>query len=262
VSDPLTSWAEALASLALPAEILAQAPRSPFAFDPAVFAARVAEARRSDSLARRWAAADLPDRGRVLDVGCGAGAAGLALVPPASVVHGVDQSPDMLAELRRQAAAIGVAVETTEGNWPEVAPRVPPADVVVCHHVLYNVAALEPFLAELDRHARHRVVVVVSAEHPLAWMGPLWRRFWGIERPSGPRAEDLVAAVTSLGYPVEAGWDEEPVLPGTDDEAAEVCRRLCLPEDRRDEVAAALAAHPRPSSRRLCVLRWSPRAAD
>jgi hypothetical protein len=44
-------------------------------------------------------------------------------------------------------APVGVAAD---------APRVA---VVVCHHLLYNVSELAPFIAGLDGHAEGRVVV-------------------------------------------------------------------------------------------------------
>src|SRR5581483_5660559 len=109
----------------------------------------------------------LPDKGSVLDVGCGGGSASLALVPPAGLITGVDASRDMLTEYAAGAAQRGVAHHEVEGTWPDIEDRVDPHDVVVCHHVLYNVADLAPFVRALTDKARQRVVVELTDKHPL-----------------------------------------------------------------------------------------------
>ena len=102
------------------------------------------------------AARHLPPGGVVLDVGAGGGAASLPLAGVAGRLVAVDESPEMVASFLAAAEAAGVPAEGVEGRWPEVAGRVGPADVVVCHHVLYNVADLAPFAAALTGHARRR----------------------------------------------------------------------------------------------------------
>ena len=57
---------------------------------------------------------------------------------------GVDRDPAMLASFTTSAAAAGVRSATVQGEWPDVAIDTPVADVVVCHHVVYNVADIEP----------------------------------------------------------------------------------------------------------------------
>ncbi|MHB8510630.1 MAG: ATP-binding protein [Actinomycetota bacterium] len=57
------------------------------------------------------------------------------------------------------------------------------ADVVVCHHVLYDVADIVPFVHALTEHALNHVVIEIFDEHPVAWMNPLWRELHGIGRP-------------------------------------------------------------------------------
>jgi SAM-dependent methyltransferase len=92
----------------------------------------------------REAARHLPAGGSVLDVGAGGGAASLPLADLAGRLVAVDESADMVAAFLAAAEAAGVPASGVEGHWPEVAGRVDPADVVVCHHVLYNVADLAP----------------------------------------------------------------------------------------------------------------------
>ncbi len=258
-------WADRLQRWAIPDEILAQAPRSPWQHDTATFAV-------DDTLDRNTPAAEiaravLPAKGgSVLDVGCGGGRAALSLVPPAELLTGVDQSSAMLESFTSAAAEVGVHATTLEGSWPDIADQTPVADVVVCHHVAYNVAEIEPFLLALTEHARLAVVLVLPPRHPLSAWNEAWRHFWGLERPTEPTADDLAEVLTDLGLDAER-WDvpRPPLARATSDVAAQVAsarRRLCLTEDRDDEVAAYLDAHEPQWSGTNVVFRWPGAAGD
>jgi two-component system response regulator MprA len=65
--------------------------------------------------------------------------------------------------------------------------------------VLYNVAEVEPFVLALTDHARLAVVVEISPQHPMSAWSPAFEHFWGIERPTGPTADDLIGVITELG---------------------------------------------------------------
>ena len=186
--------------------------------------------------------------GSVIDVGSGAGAASLPLAARASRITAVDTDPAMLSSLTGIADGLEVnsdraEIVTVAGRWPDVADRVPVADVVVCHHVLYNVMDLRPFVEALSEHARVRVVVEMTEHHPIEPMNPLWLRFHGLERPEGPTWEDAVAAISSLGHDVNVErWDAAPLhtYESFDEMVAYHRRRLCLPSSSDPEVAAAL----------------------
>src|SRR2546426_6212506 len=136
-------WNEALRSLSIPPAILAAAPESPRGSDADLFRLRTEFALRGDlSPSNRRALEALPLGGSVLDVGVGAGAASLPLASRASLILGVDPAPDMLSCFERCAAMVGVRVEAVLGSWPEIASQIQPADVVVCHHVVYQVGDL------------------------------------------------------------------------------------------------------------------------
>jgi SAM-dependent methyltransferase len=227
-------WREQLAAWAIPPEILASAPEPPWGFPVELF--RV-EAHTPDTPSRATAAEALPDGGSVLDVGCGGGAASLALVPPAALVIGVDSAPGMLEEYAAGAAARALAHREVAGDWPDVAADVDTCDVVVCHHVLYNVADVTPFVSALSDHARHRVVVELTAAHPLTASAPLWRHFHGLERPDGPGAELAVEALRELGVDAHTQQWSRPAR----DVPRQVYvrlnrRRLCLPQSAEPEV--------------------------
>lgn len=226
-------WAEELAAWAIPAEILAAAPESPYGFPSEVFRSRANRATAGGDPSSRRALEALADGGVVLDIGAGGGAASLPLAPPATRLVAVDPSADLLAGFREDAATRGIDAGTVEGSWPEVASATEVADVVVCHHVLYNVADLGPFVRALDDHARGRVVVELTDEHPLAWMRDLWLVFHGIERPVGPTAEDARDAIAALGFDVRREDRLRSELAGgfaaRADAVALVRRRLCLP---------------------------------
>src|SRR5947199_335973 len=202
--DACAHWAEALCSWSLPARIRHVAPAGARSPDPVIFRRRAEFSMRQGPTAfRRRALEALPDQGTVLDVGVGAGAGSLPLAPPAQRVVGVDRSEAMLREFRSCAEAFGISVVAILGVWPDVAHEVDIADVVVCQHVLYQVANLSPFVKALGSHARQRVVIELTAHHPQAWTADLWLRFHGLERPTHPTADDAEAALQELGLPVE-----------------------------------------------------------
>jgi SAM-dependent methyltransferase len=198
----------------------------------------------------------LPDGGSVLDVGCGGGAASFALVPPAARVVGVDSTPAMLEEYAAAADRRGVAHSEVEGAWPNVARAVGRVDVVVCHHVFYNVADLAPFVTALTGAAGRRVVVEMTASHPLTASAPLWRHFHGIERPAGPTADLAVAALREIGVvPQVRAWSRPPREVPREAYARLNRRRLCLPVEAEPEVDRVMA-DPATAHRDVVTIWW------
>ena len=118
-------WREQLESWAIPAEILAAAPESPYGFpDGALPDEGRADATRAEPTPTTLRALErLPEGGRVLDVGCGGGATSLPLAGRAGVLVGVDAQEDMLEGFLANARAAGVDAEAVHGRWPDVAER-------------------------------------------------------------------------------------------------------------------------------------------
>ena len=257
VSTAADRWAAALAGWAIPDEIVAAAPESPWGFPPALFQASEADV-GADTPSRRWAVEALPAGGVVLDVGAGGGAASIPLCPPAGRLVAVDESAGMLDSLAERAEGLGVDHHEVQGHWPEVAPSVPVADVVVCHHVFYNVPGLAAFALALTDHARHRVVAELTARHPLTAQAGLWRHFHGIDRPDGPTADDAVAVLREAGLDVVAERFVVPARPRPDraERVAFVRRRLCLTRDRDVELDALLPADDALLRPREAVALW------
>jgi SAM-dependent methyltransferase len=244
LDELLGRWRDDLGAWAIPEDIASAVTESPWVLPAQVFARRadrLAHAPAGASYQREWEV--LEPAGTVLDIGSGAGAACLPLAPRAASVTAVDSDERMLALLAERAGAIGLDLRTVPGRWPDAAAQVPPADLVACHHVVYNVPDLRPFLEALTGHARRRVVVEMTAVHPLAVLNPLWLRFHGLTRPTGPTAADLLAIVSEMGLnarhtewsrPAEADYASFAELVDV------TRRRLCLPPERASEVEAAL----------------------
>jgi SAM-dependent methyltransferase len=242
--DPLDAWREALASWAIPDQILAAAPESPWLLPPGLFARRAdAQIERPTGVALARAAEALPAAGTVLDVGAGAGAASLPLTAAARLIA-VDERPDMLSELEARAARRGLATAAIAGRWPDVAAQAPPADVVVSSHVLYNVPDVGPFLVALHEHARRRVVVEITARHPLSVLNPLWRKFHDIERPERPTWRDAASAIRALGIDPSVETYRRPAGAASAVSFEALVRatriRLCLAPELDPAVATAL----------------------
>jgi len=239
----LDEWREALASWALPEEILARTPASPWTYPVSLFRRSAEEAlTEPPSLSNLRALEALPQGGTVLDVGSGAGAASLPLSRRAGRIVAVDTSEEMLAAFSELADGARVAHAEVFGPWPDSVADAEPADVVVCNHVLYNVADLEPFVRALSDHALRRVVVEITEEHPRAWANHLWKRFHHLDRPDRPTAEDAAAVLREMEIePQREDWTPPPGAGEPLDEIVALVReRLCLTPDRDGEIIAAL----------------------
>src|SRR5947209_18734780 len=178
-------WREALASWAIPAPILAQAPEDPWALPVALFESD----QRGRTQSHRRALEALTPGDDVLDVGAGRCAMSLPLRPPARRIIAVDGSPAMLDNSPADATVLG--------RWPDVAPQVGHAAGVVCGHVLYNVPDLGPFIKALEAAARRRVVIEITQAHPRtrAVEAELWQHFWKLTRPTGPTWNHALAVL-------------------------------------------------------------------
>jgi SAM-dependent methyltransferase len=243
VTRPADRWRQELAAWAIPEDILRAAPESPWHFPVDLFVTRAEASTRSQTYSNRVALVALPEGGSVLDVGCGAGGASMPLASRASLVVGVDSSEDMLEAFGQQAAKLGVEAQPVLGRWPAVADETPVADVAVCHHVFYNAPDLRSFASRLTDHARRRVVVEMTGEHPQSRLNPLWLKFHGVVRPIGPTAMDAIRVLRDSGLDVK--WQQWTGPRGggfrrPEDIVAWVRRSLCLRTERDPEVAAAI----------------------
>jgi precorrin-6B methylase 2 len=238
-------WKSQLEDWAIPEEILSAAPESPWGYPTEIFERRTEEVmRRKKSFSARKALEVMPIAGRVMDIGVGTGAASMPLTSKAFLIVGVDLSDERLQQFELFASKFGVQAKRIPGSWPQVVKRVTHADVVISHHLLYNIPDIVPFVQAMDDRALLRVVIEITSEHPLAWMNDLWLHFHGLERPSGPTAADAHAAIKEIGFPAEMHEEmTKPVPSGFEekkDAIALVRRRLCLTPDKDEEIAEVL----------------------
>ena len=160
--EPATSrWRRLLEEWALPDDLLAAVPDSPYGWSPELWKRREQIAREQDTETPTGAIVRslMPVRGSLLDVGAGTGRASLSHAAEGHRLTAVEKNPDLAAGLRQRSTEGALAVELIEGVWPEVATAVAIHDVAMCAHVVYDVQDVEPFLAALTAHARSGVVV-------------------------------------------------------------------------------------------------------
>lgn len=258
--DAASRWRAELRAWAIPAEILAAAPESPYGFPVGMF---TAEPEPADTPSHRRAREVLPVGGTVLDVGCGGGSAAMALVPPAGLVIGVDEAPHMVEAFAEAASARGVAHREVLGSWPEVAADAGKADVVVAHHVTYNVPDLVPFARALAAAASGRVVVEMTDVHPWVPTNDLWRRFHDLSRPAGPSAQLCAEVLTDAGLDVHTeSWQRPARRTDRAQTVAFIRRRLCLPVGAEPDVDAALSPDYQFALRGVTTLWWDTGSED
>lgn len=261
LDDLAEEWRSALESWAIPPAILDAAPVSPWIHPPKMFRMADDDGVVPDTASFHQARAALEGRGSVLDIGCGGGRSSLPLGPLITRVTGVDESEAMLTQFRAAAAARSIECITVLGRWPDVSTVAGRADLVVCHHVAYNVADIVPFLQALTDHADRRVVMELTAYHPQSSLNALWLRFWGLARPVQPTYELLVEIVRAMGFdPVVETAARAPRRGALDrpELVAFMRQRLCLTSDRDPDIDSALGADPVLAIDEFATVAWSP----
>lgn len=249
------TWEKSLKNWAIPQEILEKAQDNPWIHPPILFKVpEKIEVTPSHIKAKEV----LADGDSVLDIGCGGGVAAFACVPPAGIVFGVDHQQEMLDLFSQEANKRAVAHGEFLGDWPNLEKSVPSADVVTCHHVVYNVSDIAKFLMALDSHAKKRVVIEMPQSHPLSAMTASWKHFWNIDRPKEPTPETLILVLAELGIKANVEYWEIPIKNQINfEQAADFMRiRLCLPKSRLDDVKEFMKSNPEPQMRKLATIWW------
>ncbi len=240
------AWQDQLEAWALPADLLAVVPDSPYGWPESLWRRRAqASLDRGEITPTTHKVMELSGAGgSVLDVGAGTGRASLPIARAGHPVTVVEPSPSMLAGLRD--VAVGLPVQVVAGSWPQMAEVVEVHAVTLCAHVVYDVADLGPFLESLHERALVGVVVELTETHPWTHLGPYYRTLHGLDRPTGPTADDfarVVEEVTGIA-PVLERWGRPPDLWfESREEILELYgRRLLVPESRWAELESVLSS--------------------
>ena len=176
-------------------------------------------------------------RSTVLDVGAGAGRHSVPLARVVRRVLAVEPSLAMASRLREWAQEEGLGnIEVIEGAWPDV--NAPTCDVVICSHVLYPVAEIEPFLRKLHDSARRYCFLWLHGEQIALESLGLWERFHGESRARQPTFRDALPVLWQIGLRpnlemrvLPESWSWESM-----EEAAQNFREhLAIPEDEATE---------------------------
>ena len=121
----------------------------------------------------------------VIDVGAGGGRIAIPLARRCREVTAIEPSPAMRSQFESSLVELGVTnVKIVPGTWE--AAEIPPADHVVCSHVLYNATPILPFVEKLHDHARKRVTVMLRECPPQANFHELFERLFGEKRVALP----------------------------------------------------------------------------
>jgi SAM-dependent methyltransferase len=255
-------WESALAEWAIPTHILEQATVPPWVHPPAMFRSSNDDPANTPSMETARILLRKGSEGSALDVGCGGGRSSLPLSPLLTEVIGVDEQQPMLDQFAEAAANRGVRYQTYCGKWPDIQASVPIVDVVVCHHVAYNVGLIAPFVRALSTHARVGVVMELPDRHPTSPLNSLWLHFWGIERPTEPSAALFIDVVRELGFAANVEyWNRPPrPAPSAVDRPALVGfvrTRLCLQPERDAEIDELLGPDPKLNADRIATVSWT-----
>ena len=178
----------------------------------------------------------------VLDVGAGGGRYAIPLCSRARQVVAVEPAAPMVQVMREEAELAGADnLRVVASDWGTAA--VDAADIVICSHVIYPIADVEPFLRKLDEKTRGVCLLYLNAGQPPWEMQDLWLQFH--DQPARPQptyidADNLLHQM-GIYANVEVIAYQRPraVGAGTFEEAAERLRET-LVLDRHPETTARL----------------------
>ncbi len=154
---------------------------------------------------------DVADK-RVLDLGCGSGAAAIVLAHQGAATIAVDSAAGQVERARRLADREEVRIEWHHGDLADLAfLRADSIDLAFSAYVLAEVDDLSRLFRQVHRVLRPNCVFVFSYEHPLSLC-------IGREPPESPTTPTRPAVLESY-------FGEEPILVGRDGEPILVYRR-------------------------------------
>lgn len=130
-----------------------------------------------------------------LDVGAGTGRHAARLADRLDWVTAVEPSEGMRSHIPHRDNMTVIA-----SDWMDA--ETPPADLVICSHVLYGVNPITEFLSKLEAHGRERVFVYLREGQTDRPVDAAWER-WGPPRPRMPEFGDLLAVLREMGVEPE-----------------------------------------------------------
>jgi SAM-dependent methyltransferase len=218
---------------------------------------------------------DVDKNTSVIDVGAGTGRHTIALARHVARVTAVEPSAAMLSFLQQDAQEQGLGnVQTVASEW--LSAEVEPADVVICSHVLYPIADIEPFVRKLAAKAKRRVYVYTRVDAMPTDMG-LWREFYGVPLQLQPSHLDLLNALAELEIVPDVQIVQHRftwTFASIDEAVDQVRNSLCLAESDQKSLAKLrglleerLVAWPNGrigpdvGSTRSAIISWSPGGA-
>ena len=149
-----------------------------------------------------------PARGRLLEVGCGAGEFLAEARAAGYDVCGVEASPSAAEEARRRVPGAEVVV----GDLSAAAPTLPPFDVCVMWDVIEHVRQPIDLLRTVHGLLRPDGVLALATPSLDAWSARLLRRRWMEYKPEhlfyfdGATLQSVLFRAGFAGVVLEAGW--------------------------------------------------------
>jgi SAM-dependent methyltransferase len=196
-----------------------------------------------------------------LDIGAGGGRYALPLARQGARVIAVDPSPAMLGVLREGMERHAIRdIEIVEGRWPDVADRLPRAQVALMAHVGYDIEAIGPFLDAAEQRASRCVAVMAEGAMTTA-ASLLWEPMHGEPRVPLPALPELISLLLARDrLPTVALVERIPPTTETLDELLESTRRQLWvrPGSARDERLSGLVRQLASEREAGWSLDWRP----
>jgi len=154
-------------------------------------------------------AGDLPERPRILDIGCGTGPASVLLAQlTGGQVTAVDRHEPFLEALRDRARAAGVdeRIETVAASMDDLPVAAGSVDLLWAEGSAYLMGFDNALAAWRPLLAPGGTLVLTEAEWLTADPAPAARAFWDADYPAMRTTAGNVAAIQRAGWTVRAAY--------------------------------------------------------